>query len=121
MGGTQYEVKLNNGVEMIFDKNFALLKIDDTDVRQNTPVHTNTSTSDATINRASSRKLINDTKDLPTSIQQYLNQNYKGIKPLKLWQDEDEYEIRINDSTYLEFNSIGEFKSLKIDKNNNEN
>lgn len=85
--GKKYEVKLNNGAEIDFDKNGNWEEISD--------------------KQGISFALI------PAKIKAYLNQNYKGIKVEKIDKERNKIKIDLQNDIDLEFDKNGKF--LRID------
>lgn len=113
---TQYEVNIANGAELLFDKNFNLIKVDESKMKAAAPVSHGAKIQDGKkINRNSS-SVVTNISSLPEATQAYLNNNYPNIIPKRMEQDDDGYEILLNDSTTIEFDVSGKFISLELDK-----
>lgn len=86
--GKKYEVKLNNGAEIDFDKNGNWEEISD---KQGVP-----------------------TALIPASIKTYLAKNYKGVKVESIDKESNKIKVDLINDIDLEFDKNGKF--LRIDK-----
>lgn len=85
--GKKYEVKLNNGAEIDFDKNGNWEEISD---KQGVP-----------------------TVLIPAKIKSYLNQHYKGVKVESIDKDGNKIKVDLLNDIDLEFDKNGNF--LRVD------
>lgn len=86
--GKKYEVKLNNGAEIDFDKNGNWEEISD---KQGVP-----------------------TALIPASIKAYIAKNYKGVKVESIDKESNKIKVDLMNDIDLEFDKNGKF--LRIDK-----
>lgn len=86
--GKKYEVKLNNGAEIDFDKNGNWEEISD---KQGVP-----------------------TALIPVKIKTYLDQKYKGLKVESIDKEKNKIKVDLMNDIDLEFDKNGKF--LRIDK-----
>jgi len=86
--GKKYEVKLNNGAEIDFDKNGNWEEISD---KQGVP-----------------------SALIPATIQTYLAKNYKGVKVESIDKEKNKIKVDLINDIDLEFDKNGKF--LRIDK-----
>lgn len=87
-GGANYDVILNNGTEIEFDKNGAWKEID--------------------CGGYSVPSVL-----IMQPIRAYVQKNYKGKNIVKVEVDKNKYELRLSDGTELEFDRAGKF--LRVD------
>lgn len=87
LAGKKYEVKLNNGVEIDFDKNGNWEEISD---KQGVP-----------------------TVLIPAKIKTYLDQKYKGVKVESIDKDDNKIKVDLLNDIDLEFDKNGKF--LRVD------
>lgn len=83
-GGADYDVILNNGIEIEFDKNGAWKEID---------------CGGYTV----------PAQLILQPIRTYIAKNYKGKKIVKIEIETNKYELRLSDGTELEFDRAGKF------------
>ena len=52
---------------------------------------------------------------IPKSIRTYVKKNFPDVKIVKIEKTSTKYEIKLSDDVELDFNLLGQFKSMKMD------
>lgn len=52
---------------------------------------------------------------IPKTISNYVKKNYPDVKIVKIEKSLTKYEVKLSDDVELTFNSLGQFKSVKLD------
>jgi hypothetical protein len=89
-GGIEYEIRLNNGAELDFDKNQKWEQIDCKKLRTGVP-----------------------TNIIPKNISKYIAKNYSNQHVTKIERERYGYNVKLSNHLELEFNRAGNF--VRID------